>query len=84
MLIDEILNGDFFEAGNHSASVVPYNWTLFVGHCSKLGVTEDELLADFTQQDIIDLANEPAEKLPLFAKTIAKSYGHKRSNTRAN
>ena len=63
------------EAANESSNVDidlgTDRWQTFIDLVTALGITADEVRAEFTEQDISDLLVEPDDALPLHAQTIA-------------
>jgi len=56
-----------------SVATAEKRWFRFLDECLLLGVTIDEVQAEFNEQDTDDLLTEPDSKLPLHARTIAES-----------
>lgn len=51
----------------------PTRWPRFTALCMSHGVTKDQLASMFTEQDVVDLCEEPDYKLPKHAATIASA-----------
>lgn len=72
---NDLLSELWQEAANEAANVdidrSTDRWQLFIGLAVKYRVTSAEVAAEFNEQDISNLLEEPDEKLPSHAKTIA-------------
>lgn len=73
ILLAELRNEPANESVNVDIDLSTSRWQTFVDLTCGHGVTVQEVQAQFTEQDISDLLDEPIENLPLHARTIAES-----------
>jgi hypothetical protein len=70
-VLDELREESANESANIDVDLGSDRWQSFVDLAVEYGVTPEEVVAEFSGQDISDLLEEPDVKLPLHAKTIA-------------
>ncbi|MFT6437233.1 MAG: hypothetical protein ACJAVI_005307 [Candidatus Azotimanducaceae bacterium] len=76
---DDVVAELLSEAANEVVKTpVSIHWQAFMDECILLGAASDEVTSLLSQQDIADLCEEPADKLPLHARTIVDAIKRQR------